>query len=50
MVMNTIRPSRSLRRVSAGRAQKLQTLPHPNIVRVIDCDRDGRIGVQTMGT
>ena len=29
-------------------AQKLQSLPHPNIVRVIDCDRDGRTVFMTM--
>jgi formylglycine-generating enzyme required for sulfatase activity/predicted Ser/Thr protein kinase len=29
-------------------AHKLQTLPHPNIVRVIDCDRDGRTVFMTM--
>jgi formylglycine-generating enzyme required for sulfatase activity len=34
--------------VLQGEAQKLQTLPHPNIVRVIDCDRDGRIVFMTM--
>ncbi|MDB6012947.1 MAG: serine/threonine protein kinase [Gammaproteobacteria bacterium] len=31
-----------------GEAQKLQSLPHPNIVRVIDCDRDGRTVFMTM--
>jgi formylglycine-generating enzyme required for sulfatase activity len=31
-----------------GEAQKLQRLPHPNIVRVIDCDRDGRTVFMTM--
>jgi formylglycine-generating enzyme required for sulfatase activity/predicted Ser/Thr protein kinase len=34
--------------VLQGEAHKLQTLPHPNIVRVIDCDRDGRIVFMTM--
>jgi formylglycine-generating enzyme required for sulfatase activity len=34
--------------VLQGEAQKLQSLPHPNIVRVIDCDRDGRIVFMTM--
>jgi formylglycine-generating enzyme required for sulfatase activity/predicted Ser/Thr protein kinase len=34
--------------VLQGEAQKLQTLPHPNIVRVIDCDRDGRTVFMTM--
>jgi formylglycine-generating enzyme required for sulfatase activity len=29
-------------------AQKLQSLPHPNIVRVIDCDRDGQTVFMTM--
>ena len=29
-------------------AQKLQSLPHPNIVRVIDVDRDGRTVFMTM--
>jgi formylglycine-generating enzyme required for sulfatase activity len=29
-------------------AQTLQRLPHPNIVRVIDCDRDGRTVFMTM--
>jgi eukaryotic-like serine/threonine-protein kinase len=29
-------------------AHKLQSLPHPNIVRVIDCDRDGRTVFMTM--
>src|SRR5882757_6243646 len=29
-------------------AHRLQTLPHPNIVRVIDCDRDGRTVFMTM--
>jgi formylglycine-generating enzyme required for sulfatase activity/predicted Ser/Thr protein kinase len=29
-------------------AEKLQSLPHPNIVRVIDCDRDGRTVFMTM--
>ncbi|HKT74239.1 MAG TPA: bifunctional serine/threonine-protein kinase/formylglycine-generating enzyme family protein [Steroidobacteraceae bacterium] len=29
-------------------AQRLQSLPHPNIVRVIDCDRDGRTVFMTM--
>jgi formylglycine-generating enzyme required for sulfatase activity/predicted Ser/Thr protein kinase len=29
-------------------AHKLQTLPHPNIVRVIDCDRDGATVFMTM--
>jgi formylglycine-generating enzyme required for sulfatase activity len=29
-------------------AHKLQTLPHPNIVRVIDCDRDGTTVFMTM--
>src|SRR6201996_6236218 len=29
-------------------AHKLQALPHPNIVRVIDCDRDGRTVFMTM--
>src|SRR3984957_11201414 len=31
-----------------GEAQKLQRLPHPNIVRVIDVDRDGRTVFMTM--
>ena len=31
-----------------GEAQKLQSLPHPNIVRVIDVDRDGRTVFMTM--
>jgi predicted Ser/Thr protein kinase len=31
-----------------GEAQKLQSLPHPNIVGVIDCDRDGRTVFMTM--
>jgi formylglycine-generating enzyme required for sulfatase activity/predicted Ser/Thr protein kinase len=31
-----------------GEAHKLQSLPHPNIVRVIDCDRDGRTVFMTM--
>lgn len=34
--------------VLQGEAHKLQTLPHPNIVRVIDCDRDGRTVFMTM--
>ena len=34
--------------VLQGEAHKLQTLPHPNIVRVIDVDRDGRIVFMTM--
>src|SRR5882757_1053806 len=34
--------------VLQGEAHKLQTLPHPNIVRVIDCDRAGRIVFMTM--
>lgn len=34
--------------VLQGEAHKLQTLPHPNIVRVIDCDRDGRVVFMTM--
>jgi formylglycine-generating enzyme required for sulfatase activity len=34
--------------VLQGEAHKLQSLPHPNIVRVIDCDRDGRIVFMTM--
>jgi len=34
--------------VLQGEAQKLQSLPHPNIVRVIDCDRDGRTVFMTM--
>ena len=34
--------------VLQGEAHKLQTLPHPNIVRVIDCDRDGRIVFMTL--
>ena len=29
-------------------AHKLQSLPHPNIVRVIDCDRDGATVFMTM--
>jgi len=29
-------------------AHKLQNLTHPNIVRVIDCDRDGRTVFMTM--
>ncbi len=29
-------------------AHKLQSLPHPNIVRVIDCDRDGRTVFMTL--
>jgi formylglycine-generating enzyme required for sulfatase activity/predicted Ser/Thr protein kinase len=29
-------------------AHKLQRLPHPNIIRVIDCDRDGRTVFMTM--
>src|SRR6202023_942196 len=29
-------------------AQTLERLPHPNIVRVIDCDRDGRTVFMTM--
>jgi formylglycine-generating enzyme required for sulfatase activity len=29
-------------------AQKLQTLAHPNIVRVMDCDRDGALVFMTM--
>ena len=31
-----------------GEAHKLQALPHPNIVRVIDVDRDGRTVFMTM--
>ncbi len=31
-----------------GEARKLQHLPHPNIARVIDCDRDGRTVFMTM--
>ena len=34
--------------VLQSEAQKLQSLPHPNIVRVIDCDRDGRTVFMTM--
>jgi formylglycine-generating enzyme required for sulfatase activity len=34
--------------VLQGEAHKLQSLPHPNIVRVIDCDRDGRTVFMTM--
>jgi formylglycine-generating enzyme required for sulfatase activity/predicted Ser/Thr protein kinase len=31
-----------------GEAQKLQSLAHPNIVRVFDCDRDGEVVFMTM--
>jgi len=31
-------------------AHKLRSLTHPNIVRVIDCDRDGRAVFMTMST
>ena len=31
-----------------GEAHKLQSLPHPHIVRVIDCDRDGSTVFMTM--
>ncbi len=31
-----------------GEAHKLQSLPHPNIVRVIDCDRDGTTVFMTL--
>src|ERR1700761_497905 len=34
--------------VLQNEAHKLQTLPHPNIIRVIDCDRDGRTVFMTM--
>jgi formylglycine-generating enzyme required for sulfatase activity/predicted Ser/Thr protein kinase len=34
--------------VLQGEAHKLQMLPHPNIVRVIDCDRHGRTVFMTM--
>jgi formylglycine-generating enzyme required for sulfatase activity/predicted Ser/Thr protein kinase len=34
--------------VLQGEAHKLQALPHPNIVRVIDVDRDGRTVFMTM--
>ncbi len=34
--------------VLQGEAQKLQMLPHPNIVHVIDCDRHGRTVFMTM--
>jgi formylglycine-generating enzyme required for sulfatase activity len=34
--------------VLQSEAHKLQTLPHPNIVRVIDCDRDGTTVFMTM--
>lgn len=34
--------------VLQAEAHKLQLLPHPNIVRVIDCDRDGRTVFMTM--
>jgi formylglycine-generating enzyme required for sulfatase activity/predicted Ser/Thr protein kinase len=39
--------TRSLELLQAE-ANKLQRLPHPNIVRVIDCDRDGRTVFMTM--
>jgi formylglycine-generating enzyme required for sulfatase activity/tRNA A-37 threonylcarbamoyl transferase component Bud32 len=40
-------PTQSLKTLQAE-AQTLQRLPHPNIVRVIDCDRDGDTVFMTM--
>ena len=34
--------------VLQAEASKLELLPHPNIVRVIECDRDGRTVFMTM--